>query len=64
MTWRRRAVGGWITTDGKWTIRGPIWGKAMYWVYQWTSRYTPTGKYRDCVSFKTAQQAKRFVENL
>lgn len=60
--WKRRAVGGWITTDGKWSIRGPIMSKPMFWVYHGNERFTPTGKYDDSVSFKTVAQAKRFIE--
>jgi hypothetical protein len=70
MKWRRTAMGGWITEDGRWGIRGPIFGKAMFWVY-WrsadalsASRYTPTGKYDDAVSFPTAAAAKEFVEKI
>lgn len=64
MTWRRRAVGGWISADGKWTIRGPIMAKPMYWLYCGTSRYTPTGSYEGAVSFKSVVAAKRYVEKL
>lgn len=60
--WRRRAVGGWITSDGKWTIRGPIWSKPMFWVYSGNLRYTPTGKHKDSVSFTSVRAAKTFVE--
>lgn len=59
--WKRCAVGGWITADGVWRIRGPIWGIQMYWVYNQHGRFTPTGKYNDCVSFVSVYSAKRFV---
>ena len=68
--WKKRAVGGWITEDGKWSIRGPIYSKPMYWVYGpadrrgRAERYTPSGKYDDAVNFKSVAAAKRFVENL
>lgn len=59
--WKRRAVGGWITEDGRWAIRGPIFGKRMYWLYHNNERYCPTGKYDSAVSFKSVPSAKRFV---
>jgi hypothetical protein len=62
--WKRRAVGGWITADGQWTIRGPIMGKPMYWLYFKNGRYTPTGHYNEVVSFTTVSQAKAFVSDL
>jgi hypothetical protein len=61
-TWTKRAVGGCVTTDGVWTIRGPIFAK-LFWIYKGNNRYTPTGRFADCVSFKTVAQAKRFVES-
>lgn len=66
MKWRRTASGNWITVDGKWTIRGPIMGKPMYWLYDSVNhvRYTPTGKYDDCVNFPTVAEAKKFVTKL
>lgn len=66
MDWKRTATGNWITSDGKWSIRGPIFGKPMYWLYDAVhhNRYTPTGKYDDCVSFTSLKSAKRFVEGV
>jgi hypothetical protein len=62
LIWKRRAVGGWISADGVWTVRGPIMAKPMFWLYRGTNRYTPTGKYNDAVNFKTAAEAKRYAE--
>ena len=66
--WRKTAVGGWVTTDGRWIIRGPIFGKKMYWIYgpypKHSGRYTPTGRYDDCVSVSTVSEAKELVKTL
>lgn len=61
MKWRKRAVGGWITDDGRWVIRGPIFGKKLYWVYLYGVRYSPTGGYDKSVSFDSLETAKRYV---
>lgn len=57
-----RSWKGWVSTDGVWTIRGPIFGQPMFWLYRDGSRFTPTGRYNDAVSFTTAAEAKAFVE--
>lgn len=63
-SWRRRKVGGWITADGKWSIRGPIMGVTMWWLYRGNNRYSPTGKYDDAVNFSSVSSAKKFVDKL
>lgn len=64
--WRlpRAGSGGWLSQDGRWTVRGPIMGKPMFWLYVDGRRYTPSGRYEDAVSFKSAAAAKRFVVDL
>ena len=58
MKWRRTAT-GWVSTDGRWRVRGPIMGQKMFWLYRvGFGRFTPTGRYEDVVSFPTAAQAK------
>lgn len=63
MRWKKRAMGGWITDDGFWMIRGPIFGH-LYWIYssKSQSRYSPTGEHEDAVSFKTLDSAKRYIK--
>ena len=67
MTWRKGPL-GWVTTDGRWRIRGPVYGKPMFWLYgphpQHHGRYTPTGNYEDVVNFPTARAAKDYVATL
>lgn len=62
MNWKRRAVGGWTSSDGAWTVRGPMFGKPMFWLYYQNHRYTPTGRYDDAVRFNTAAAAKKCAE--
>lgn len=70
MEWQRAVRGAWISPDGCWTIRGPMMGERMYWLYQRTptgryiGRYTPTGNYEDVVSFRTPKAAMDFVADL
>jgi len=61
-TWRRTATGGWLSPDGRWRVRGPIFGKAMYWLYHDGGRYTPTGRYDDVVNFPSARQARQYAD--
>ncbi len=63
MKWTRTATAGWTMHDGvsRWTIRGPIMGKPMFWLYRDNTRFTPTGRYDDVVSFKTAREARAKV---
>lgn len=65
MDWKRSALGH-VLTIGKdvWRIRGPIFGKSMYWVYFNHSRYNETGSYEDSIRFGTLRAAKRFVERV
>lgn len=65
MAWIKTAF-GWSMCDGvcRWTIRGPIMGKPMYWLYKNGSRFTPTGRYVDVVSCTTVREAKAKVELL
>ncbi len=60
MKWIRTATGNWLSEDRKWLIRGPIFGKPMYWLYDAINhcRYTPTGKYDDVVNFPSLKEAK------
>ena len=62
-TWKRTATGNWLSSDGRWLIRGPIFGKPMYWLYDAINhcRFTPTGKHDDSVSFTTLRDAKKYV---
>ena len=62
MKWSKTAT-GWTAHDGlcRWTIRGPIMGKPMFWLYRDGSRFTPTGRYDDVVSFTTVREAKAKV---
>lgn len=65
--WRkvpRLGRGGFISEDGKWTIKGPIFGKKMYWVYWKNMRYSTTGSYEDSVHFDSPKLAKAFVARL
>lgn len=64
MKWTRTATGGWTAHDGtcRWTVRGPIMGKPMFWLYRDGCRFTPTGRYDNVVSFRTAQDAKNKAE--
>jgi hypothetical protein len=74
MKWRRTALGDWLTTDGRWLVRrAPSFKTPRWWVYRTgqpegnrklAGRYTPTGKFEDCVGFSTALAARRFVEEL
>jgi hypothetical protein len=60
-----KAPTGWLrwTRLGRWRIRGPIWGKPMYWLYLNGSRVTATpGDYNTAVSFPTVAAAKRYVD--
>lgn len=62
MEWRRCGT-GWVSADGAWRVRGPLMGKAMFWLYRVGSgRFTPTGRYEDAVNFKSAAAAKRYAE--
>lgn len=63
MTWRRTAT-GWVSDDGQWRVRGPIFGQLMFWLYRQGSRYTPTGRYDDAVQFRTAAQARAYANAL
>lgn len=47
---------------GRYMVRGPIFGKACWWLYLNSSRFTPTGRFEDALSFPTAAAAKRYVE--
>jgi len=72
MGWRKcpnAGSHGWLSTDGRWKIRGPIWGKPMYWLYYnptpghgGAGRFSETGHYEDSLSFPTASAAKKYVE--
>ncbi len=64
-------MGGYISADGVFRIRGPLGFKVLagrkvgvFWLYRNGSRYTPTGHYADAVMFPTALQAKQFAESL
>ena len=48
----------------RWSVRGPILGNPMWWLYRDGNRYTPTGHYDDAVSFPTAKAAKAFVTDV
>ena len=63
MTWRR-SLDGWVSSDGRWRIRGPIMGQRMYWLYWDGTRYTPTGRYADSVHFTSVQGARAFVRRV
>jgi len=54
-----KSFDGW--TWGEWRIRGPIFGRSMFWVYRAGSRYTPSGRFDDAVSFPSITLAKGFV---
>ena len=72
MNWRRTSTGGWISEDGVWKVRGPIFGFSMYWLYY--NPLAPKGKgagqrylreegnYDSAVSFRSAGAAKKFAE--
>lgn len=61
--WRRDALGGWITLDGRWRIRGPIFGKPMFWLYRDGVRYLAApGNYDSAVSFPTRAKAQHFAD--
>lgn len=62
MKWTRTAF-GWTGHNGlcRWAVRGPIMGKPMFWLYREGSRFTPTGRFADVVSFKTAREAKKYA---
>lgn len=62
--WIPTALGDFLSDDGQWRIRGPIWGKRMYWLYRNGSRYTPTGSYEDVANFTSLKVAQKFVETL
>ena len=70
MEWKRTATGGLVSSDGKWNIRGPMFSKQMFWLYGPADkfgkapRYTPTGRYNDCVCFPTVKATKEFVKTL
>lgn len=69
LTWRKTATGNWLSSDNRWLIRKFNGSRAcLYWIY-WHipstgcgGRYTPTGKYEDCVSFLSVPKAKAFCE--
>lgn len=56
----RAGTNGWVS--GGWTVRGPLMGKAVYWLYKDGQRYTETGRYDDAPYFTTAAEAKAFAE--
>jgi hypothetical protein len=65
MSWRRAPRAGpqgWVSEDGRWSVRGPIHGRPMFWLYRDNQRYTPTGRFDDAVSFPTAREAKAYAE--
>lgn len=64
LRWHRAAHGALRSSDGRWSIRGPIFGAPMFWLYRDGSRYTPTGRFEDAVHFATAADARRFVSTL
>lgn len=56
---------GAIIFGDRWTIRQITFsalGRRTFWVYKNGSRYTPTGKYDDAVSFETLEAAKQLIE--
>jgi hypothetical protein len=62
----RRSPWGWASTAGRsrWSVRGPIFGIRMYWLYRDGCRYTPTGRHDDVVCFRSAGSAKACAERL
>lgn len=70
--WRKDCMGGWITVDGRWRLRvAPSFRLPCWWLYGprprltvSASRYTPTGRYEDAVSFLSVKAGKEFVKNL
>ena len=74
MRWVRHATGGWVSADANatWHVRpAPSFRKAWFWLYgpreragAAAPRYTPTGRFADCVGFGTAREAKAYAERL
>lgn len=64
LTWRRSPYGYAATGKSRWTVRGPIWSKPVFWLYRDGSRYTPTGSYEDVVRFETSAEARAFAERV
>ena len=68
--WKKSPAGGWVSPSGSYSVRGPIMGQKMYWLYYRApgekagSRWTPTGRYQDAVNFTTVKAAKAFVASL
>ncbi len=66
-TWRRTAFGH-SFIPSRWSVRVVTarvdGGPPLYWPYRDTNRFTPTGKHRDSVSFRSLRTAKRFVERM
>ena len=58
MEFRKRATGGWILTETKWSIRKTNMG---YWIYYDSNRYSDTGHQVDSPSFSSASIAKQFI---
>ena len=64
--WRRIPIGDSLWDDGvsSWRVRGPMWGLRMFWLYHDGLRYTPTGLFRDAMSFRTRRAAKAFADKI
>jgi hypothetical protein len=67
--WITGALGNFVALFGgvRWTIRQVTFsaiGHRLFWVYRNGTRYTPTGKYDDAVSFDTLREAKEFVAKM
>lgn len=67
LTWRKM-WSGWLSADGHWHVRGPLYGQPMYWLYYTSkpgthgSRVNETGSYADSLTFPTAAAAKKYAE--
>lgn len=62
MKWAK-SLDGFVSDNGNWRIRGPLFGKQIYWLYQGGQRHCAVaGEYDTAVSFDSLKAAKAFVD--
>jgi len=56
---------GWVSNDGRWRIRGPVFGRTEFWLYRvGAGRYTPSGHHDDAVAFATLAEAMHYAARI
>jgi len=60
----KKALDGYVSLDGVWKIRGPLFGKRIFWIYKNGQRFCETEKYDSAVSKPSLNQAKKYVQSI